>query len=97
MKLDGWRCYGAMTALEQRRWRNALYAEAERTGMDKKVFYKLTLDAHWETFERFIVNSFIWSHTKEGSDYWIWVANKYILHDLLTPRPGFRLTPPKIF
>jgi hypothetical protein len=77
--IDGYRCYGSMSPLEQRRWqRNTFHTNTKRVLMGE----------YW-TFTDFMIDSFIWSDTKEGFDYWCRVSEKYILHDLLTPQPRY--------
>jgi hypothetical protein len=73
--IDGYRCYQAMSDLEQRRWQ-------------RLVVYRVNfmLNKQWNTFEDFIVNSFTWSETKEGHEYWDGISKKYVLHDILSPQ-----------
>ena len=75
--IDGTRCYNVMSELEQRRWQGAVIYEGGINYM---------LNKQWHTFEDFIVNSFIWAETKEGTEYWDVISKKYILHDTLSPQ-----------
>ena len=91
--IDGTRCYNVMSELEQRRWQGAvIYSEGGMNYM---------LNKQWHTFEDFIVNSFIWAETKEGTEYWDVISKKYILHDTLSPQKkmgkNFWDKPPDIF
>ena len=89
--ISGYRCYQAMTELEQRRWQRNTNREPNNS-----VGYMI--GRGWDSFYDFISTSFIWSHTKEGSDYWNEVSKKYILHDTLSPPKSFsRNEPPKPF
>ena len=82
--IDGWRCYEAMNELEKRRWwKNA---KGNRT-----VF----LNGSWDNFAEFISASFVWEHTKEGQDYWREIAEKYKLHDTLSPHRRFDYRSPR--
>jgi len=90
--IDGTRCYNVMSELEQRRWQGAVIYEGGINYM---------LNKQWHTFEDFIVNSFIWAETKEGTEYWDVISKKYILHDTLSPQKkmgkNFWDKPPDIF
>lgn len=77
--IDGGRCYAAMSPLEQRRWQKVVNKEV--------VANSFLFNEKFWTFQEFIMTSFVWFKSKEGHDYWEWVSNRYILHDLLTPQP----------
>jgi hypothetical protein len=85
--IDGTRCYQAMSDLEQRRWQKAVITEQSTT-------IDFLLNRKYWTFGEFIVQSFIWSQTKEGHEYWSEISKKYVLHDILSPHKNFSLTRP---
>ena len=89
--ISGYRCYQAMTELEQRRWqRNTNNEIGNSVGT--------MLKSDWYDFDDFISASFVWSNTKEGSIYWEEISQKYILHDTLSPHKSFSSKgPPKPF
>ena len=76
--IDGTRCYQAMSDLEQRRWQKAVITEQSTT-------IDFLLNRKYWTFGEFIVQSFVWSQTKEGHEYWSEISKKYVLHDILSP------------
>lgn len=76
--IDGTRCYQAMSDLEQRRWQKAVITEQSTT-------IDFLLNGKYWTFGEFIVQSFVWSQTKEGHEYWSEISKKYVLHDILSP------------
>jgi len=79
--IDGTRCYQAMSDLEQRRWQKAV--------IDQGILFlqqmNPLLNGKYWTFGEFIVQSFVWSQTKEGHEYWSEISKKYVLHDILSP------------
>lgn len=75
--VGGYRCYSVMSSLEQRRWQRNVHDTNK------------LLNANYWTFSDFIIDSFFWNQTREGFQYWDQVADKYILHDLLTPQPRY--------
>jgi hypothetical protein len=82
--INGWRCYEAMNELEKRRWwKNA------------KGNCTVLLNDKWDDFAQFISASFVWEHTKEGQDYWREIAEKYKLHDTLSPHKKFGYRSPR--
>ncbi len=88
--VTGEECYKAMTELEQRRWqRNVIkqYSVPSNTLFVIKYY----------NFCDFIESSFDWSATKEGTEYWATICDKYKLHDQLNPSPHFKTKPPKTF
>lgn len=87
--IDGGRCYAAMSPLEQRRWQKAVNKEP--------ISANFLFNQKFWTFQEFIVYSFTWCETKEGYDYWDWVSNRYILHDLLTPQPRWFKKQPEVW
>ena len=40
---------------------------------------------------------FNWKETKEGVEYWHNIANKYKVHDVLSPIKQYKKPPPKTF
>ena len=82
--IDGWRCYEAMNGLEKRRW----WKNAKGNIND-------LLNGKWNGFAEFIVSSFVWGSTKEGHDYWVEIAEKYVIHDTLSPHKGFGYRSPR--
>jgi hypothetical protein len=82
--VDGYRCYSLMSSLERNRWNKAV------TKSITKIPNSFLLNEKYWTFEDFIGNSFIWSETKEGDDYWLWVSKKYVVHDLLWIQPRWK-------
>jgi hypothetical protein len=80
--IDGTRCYGVMSQLEQRRWQKAVITE-QFTTID------FLLNRKYWTFEEFIGHSFVWVNTNRGHDYWEFISKKYIVHDILSPQKRF--------
>lgn len=85
MKLiDGYRCYGLLSPLEQIKWNKAITKSKNKTPSSYILQNK-----YW-TFQDFIRSSFIWNQTEDGFDYWEEISNKYIIHDLLYVQPRWR-------
>ena len=80
--IDGNRCYGVMSELEQRRWQKAVINE-QFTNIN------FLLNQKYWTFEEFIGHSFVWAATNQGHDYWEGISKKYIVHDMLSPQKRF--------
>lgn len=85
--VDGNRCYSIMSDLEKRRWQKAVIKDNNNN--------QVLLNGKYWTFKEFIACSFFWLESKDGHDYWEWVSNKYIVHDLLQPQPRYINPPPK--
>jgi hypothetical protein len=86
--VTGEECYRAMSELEQRRWmRNNI----------KHSSALFLLGLRYHNFCDFIESSFDWSITKEGTEYWATVCEKYKLHDQLNPGQYFKTKPPNTF
>ena len=93
--VSGEECYRAMTELEQRRWvRNVI--KHNRAGSDL-VPSNILLGLQYHNFCDFIESSFNWSATKEGTEYWGTICEKYKLHDQLNPGQYFKTKPPNTF
>ena len=84
--VTGYKCYKAMSELEQRRW--------QRACRGNQTFL---LNKNYHNFCDFIEASFSWNQTKEGFEYWATLCEKYKLHDQLNPSPHFKTKPPKTF
>ena len=88
--VSGEECYRAMTELEQRRWiRNNI----KHSPVPSNTLFSLK----YHNFCDFIESSFDWSATKEGTEYWGTVCEKYKLHDQLNPGQYFKTKPPNTF
>jgi len=88
--VTGVECYRAMSELEQRRWqRNVI----KHSPVPSNTLFGM----RYYNFCDFIESSFDWSITKEGTEYWATVCEKYKLHDQLNPSPHFKTKPPKTF
>jgi hypothetical protein len=86
----GYDCYQAMSELEQRRWQREVIKHDDVPSN--------TLFGMWyHNFCDFIGSSFNWDYTKQGTEYWVTVCEKYKLHDQLNPGPYFKTKPPKTF
>ena len=88
--VTGEQCYGAMSDLEQRRWQRNVIKHSD-------VPSNTLLGMRYYNFCDFIEMSFDWSDTKEGTQYWGTICEKYKLHDQLNPGPYFKTKPPKTF
>ena len=88
--VTGYNCYKAMTELEQRRWqRNVI----KHSPVPSNTLFGM----RYYNFCDFIESSFDWSITKEGTEYWVTVCEKYKLHDQLNPGQYFKTKPPNTF
>jgi len=85
----GYECYRAMSDMEQIRWKNNV--------VKAKLSISHTLLKDYYNFIDFVESSFVWSETKQGNEYWANIAERYKLHDLLTPTKNFTTKPPKTF
>ena len=84
--VTGYKCYKVMYDLEQRRW--------QRACRGNQTFL---LNKNYHNFCDFIEASFSWNQTKQGTEYWATICEKYKLHDQLNPSPHFKTKPPKTF
>ena len=88
--ISGEECYRAMTELEQRRWmRNVI----KHSPVPSNTLFAIK----YYNFCDFIESSFDWSATKEGTEYWGTICEKYKLHDQLNPGQYFKTKPPDTF
>lgn len=88
--VTGEECYRAMSELEQRRWMRNVIKHSD-------VPSNTLLGMRYYSYCDFIESSFDWAITKEGTQYWATVCNRYILHDKLDPKKRFNNKPPKTF
>jgi hypothetical protein len=91
-RITGYDCYQAMSELEQRRWQ----LNVIKRGSDL-VPSNTLLGLSYHNFCDFIEASFGWANTKEGTEYWATICEKYKLHDQLNPGQYFKTKPPKTF
>ncbi len=88
--VSGEECYRTMTELEQRRWmRNVV----RHSPVPSSTLFAIK----YFTFCDFIESSFNWAITKEGTQYWGTICEKYKLHDQLNPGQYFKTKPPDTF
>ena len=93
--VSGEECYQAMSELEQRRWQREVIKQ--RDLKDVGLPSSILLGMRYHNFCDFIEAGFQWSETKEGTEYWATVCEKYILHDQLNPGQYFKTKPPNTF
>ena len=96
MLYTGWQCYRLMTDTEKVKWKNAVIHRDEVS--DKDGYMTFLLDhRQYHTFLEFLQAGFNWKETKEGVEYWHNIANKYKIHDVLSPIKQYKKPPPKTF
>ena len=93
--VTGYDCYKAMTDLEQRRWMRNVIKHSQHRGLHIPASTLFAIKYH--NFCDFIEMSFDWSSTKQGTEYWAAICEKYKLHDQLNPGPYYKTKPPKTF
>ena len=93
--VSGEECYQAMSELEQRRWQREVIKQ--RDLKDVGLPSSILLGMRYHNFCDFIEAGFQWSETKEGTEYWATVCEKYKLHDQLNPGQYFKTKPPNTF
>ena len=89
-RISGYDCYQVMSELEQRRWQREVIKRVD-------VPSNALLGMKYHNFCDFIGSSFNWDYTKQGTEYWASICEKYKLHDQLNPGPYFKTKPPKTF
>ena len=93
--VTGEECYRAMSELEQRRWMRNVIKHSQHVGLHIPASTLFAIKYY--NFCDFIESSFDWSATKEGTEYWGTICEKYKLHDQLNPGQYFKTKPPKTF
>lgn len=95
--VTGYECYQAMSELEQRRWMRNVIKHSQHKGLLMNLPSSTLFSLKYHNFCDFIEMSFDWSSTKQGTEYWATICEKYKLHDQLNPGPYFKTKPPKTF